>query len=240
MVGLYAPLDHMGVSWVFQAAILAVALLLFAAVSIRKRVGAGGGGGVLPDEGVTIRNVIEVIVIQLGELAESTMGDKWRDHFHVVGTIFFFVLVSNLLGLLPWVGGATSDVNTCAAWAIISFTYYIYVGIKSHGAKYIYHLMGPALRTQKIGNQTYRMRLLAPFFLPLEFVLHVARIATLTIRLTANMFADHTVIAVWISIVPFAVPAIFMGLGLMVSFLQAFVFSLLTMIYIGEALHEAH
>ena len=64
--------------------------------------------------------------------------------------------------------------------------------------------------------------------------------ATLTIRLLANMFADHTVIMVWIGMVPVLVPAIFMGLGLMVSFLQAFVFSLLTMIYIGSAMEEPH
>ncbi len=239
MVGIYAPLEHVGVSWVFQATLLAVVLLVGAAISIRRRV-AAGGGGVLPDEGVTIRNLVEVIVIQLSELAESIMGDKWRDHFHIVGTIFFFVLISNLLNLLPWVGGATSDVNTCAAWAIISFAYYNYVGIKTHGAKYIYQFMGPALMNLKIGSTTFHVRPLTPLFLPLEIVLHFARVATLTIRLAANMFADHTVITVWISIIPIAVPAIFMGLGLMVSFLQAFVFSLLTMIYIGSALEEAH
>lgn len=238
MVGIYGPLHGAGVHWVFQAAALAVALLVFAAISIRKRVAIDGG--VLPDEGVTVRNVIEVVIIQLGDLAESIMGDQWRDHFHIVGTIFFFVLVSNLLGLVPWIGGATSDVNTCAAWAIISFSYYNYIGIRTHGAKYIYQFMGPALMNMKIGNTTYHVRPLTPLFLPLELVLHAARVATLTIRLAANMFADHTVIAVWISIIPIAVPAIFMGLGLMVSFLQAFVFALLTMIYIGSALEEAH
>ena len=71
-------------------------------------------------------------------------------------------------------------------------------------------------------------------------MLHFARIATLTIRLTANLFADHTVVAVWIGLVPVVIPAIFMGLGMLVSFLQAFVFALLTMIYIGQALEEPH
>jgi len=70
--------------------------------------------------------------------------------------------------------------------------------------------------------------------------LHFARIITLAVRLLANMFADHMVVGVWLLLVPFGVPAIFMGLGLMVAFLQAFVFSLLTMIYIGLALEEAH
>ena len=75
---------------------------------------------------------------------------------------------------------------------------------------------------------------------PLETVLHLARIVTLYIRLLANMFADHTVVAVWIGLVPIAVPAVFMALGLLLAVLQAFVFSLLTMIYIGAALEEAH
>jgi F-type H+-transporting ATPase subunit a len=77
-------------------------------------------------------------------------------------------------------------------------------------------------------------------FLPLELILHVARIITLTVRLIANMFADHAVVAVWIGIVPVVIPAVFMGLGLFVAFLQAFVFALLTMIYIGQALEEPH
>ena len=154
--------------------------------------------------------------------------------------IFVFVLISNLLGLVPGFGGATSDVNTTTAWAIISFVTYNYVGIRQHGPKYIYQFMGPALMDLKIGGKTFHVRPLSPLFLPLEIFLHFARILTLSVRLLANMFADHTVVAVWLLLVPIAVPAIFMGLGLLVSFLQAFVFALLSMIYIGLALEEAH
>jgi F-type H+-transporting ATPase subunit a len=239
MTGIYGPLHSAGLHWVFQASILAGVLIFLTAFAVKKKL-AAEGGGVLPDEGVSIRNVVEVIVVQLAELSEATMGDQYRKHFPVVGAIFFFVLFSNMLGLIPWVGGATSDFNTAFAWATISFAYYNYVGIRTHGAKYIYQFMGPALMDLKIGGTTYHFRPLTPLFLPLEIVLHFARMATLTIRLVANMFADHTVISVWIGMVPFVVPAIFMGLGLMVSFLQAFVFALLTMIYIGSALEEAH
>ena len=84
------------------------------------------------------------------------------------------------------------------------------------------------------------VRLLAPIFFVLEIPLHFARVLTLALRLLANMFADHTVVGVWLGLVPIAVPAIFMGLGVLVACLQAFVFSLLTMIYIGAALEEAH
>ena len=79
-----------------------------------------------------------------------------------------------------------------------------------------------------------------PLFLLLEIPLDLARILTLAVRLLANMFADHTVVAVWLSLIPIGVPAVFMGLGLVVAFLQAFVFALLTMIYIGLALEEPH
>jgi F-type H+-transporting ATPase subunit a len=83
-------------------------------------------------------------------------------------------------------------------------------------------------------------RLLAPVFFVLEIPLDIARMGTLAIRLLANMFADHTVVGVWLGLVPIGVPAIFMGLGLVISFLQAFIFALLTMIYIGLALDEPH
>jgi F-type H+-transporting ATPase subunit a len=94
--------------------------------------------------------------------------------------------------------------------------------------------------TPKIGDKHYHVRALAPIFLVLEPILHAARILTLTVRLIANMFADHLVVAVWIGLVPIVIPAVFMGLGLFVAFLQAFVFALLTMIYIGQALAEPH
>ena len=84
------------------------------------------------------------------------------------------------------------------------------------------------------------MRLLAPFFVVLEIPLDLARMLTLTVRLVANMFADHAVINVWLTLVPIGVPAIFMGLGIIISVLQAFIFSLLTMIYIGLALDDPH
>ena len=100
--------------------------------------------------------------------------------------------------------------------------------------------MGPSLWEPEIGGKVWHVRVLSPLFLPLELLLHAARVVTLTVRLVANMYADHTVVVVWISLVPIAIPAVFMGLGLMVSFLQAVVFALLTMIYIGSASAEPH
>jgi F-type H+-transporting ATPase subunit a len=238
-MNIYTPLEHsIHLPWVVQAAVLAGALILLAGLSVRRKL--ADGSGLLPDDGITLRNMVEVVVEFLADLGQSTMGDHYRRYFPVVGTIFVFILVSNLMGLVPFLAGATSDINTTAGWAVISFCVYNYVGIRTHGWKYIYQFMGPGIWPLTLGGKHYHVRLLAPIFLPLEIVLHLARILTLAVRLLANMFADHTVVAAWLVLVPIAVPAIFMGLGLMVSVLQAFVFCLLTMIYIGMALEEAH
>jgi F-type H+-transporting ATPase subunit a len=239
-MSIYGPLrDQLGIGEVYQMVVLAVLLLVGGGIAVKRRL-ASADGGVLPDEGVSIRNIFEVVLDALSSQAKATMGDEWRAYFPVVASSFFFILVSNLMGLVPGVGGSTTDVNTALAWAIVSFAVYNYVGIKTHSWKYIYQFMGPSLLERTIGGKHYHIRLLAPVFLPLEIVLHFARILTLTVRLVANMFSDHKVIAVWIGMVPIAIPAIFMGLGLIVSVLQAFVFSLLTMIYIGMALEEPH
>ena len=108
-----------------------------------------------------------------------------------------------------------------------------WIGIATHKHKYIAKFLGPAFGKNHI-------RWGAPFFFVLELPLDLARMLTLALRLLANMFADHTVVGVWLSLVPIGVPAVFMGLGLVISFLQAFVFALLTMIYIGLALEEPH
>ena len=238
-MNLFEDLAHVvHIPWVYLSAIFASIVLLVAGLSVRRA--ASGENGVLPDEGVSIRNIVEVVIEALGDLGETTIGDNWRNYFPVVGSIFFFVLVSNVMSSIPGIPGSTGDVNVTFAWAIISFVVYNFVGIKQHGWKYIYQFMGPSIMNMEIGGKHYHVRLLAPVFLILEIPLHFARILTLGIRLLANMFADHTVVLVWLGLVPIAVPAIFMGLGLLVSFLQAFVFALLTMIYIGQALEEPH
>jgi F-type H+-transporting ATPase subunit a len=231
--------EFLDVPWVIQAALLAGALLLFGGVMVRRRL-ATPDGGVLPDEGVTVRNVLEVLVEWLAGMAREHMGPKWRKYFPLVGTMFFFILLSNLMGLIPGLKGATSDVNTTAAWAIIAWVFYTAIGIIEHRHAYLVKFLGPSFFEREMFGRHVHFRLLAPFFFVLEIPLDLARILTLAVRLLANMFADHTVVAVWISLVPVVVPAVFMGLGLVVAFLQAFVFALLTMIYIRLALEEPH
>ena len=239
-MSVYYWLYHtLHVSWVLQAALLAIAILVGLSAAVRHRL-AAPDGGLLPDEGITLRNMIEVVVEGLANLGRQTIGHDYRKFFPLVGAIFFFVLISNLLGLVPGVGGASSDINTGLAWAIIVFCVYHYAGIRRKGWHYIDHFMGPPMFDRQIFGKTYHVRALAPLLLPIELVLDASRVATLSIRLLANMFADHTVVAIWYGLVPIVLPAVFMGLGLVISFIQAFVFSLLSMIYIGLAIEDSH
>jgi len=230
---IFHELEHLiGVPSVVMAALFAGFLLLAGGLLVRTSV-AGPRRGLLPDQGVSVRNVLEVVVEWLAGMARDRMGPNWRRYFPLVGTVFFFVLFSNLLGLVPGFVGATGDINTTAALAIIVWVFYTAIGVLEHGGKYLLKFMGPALGKNHV-------HWLAPVFLILEIPLDLARIMTLAIRLLANMFADHTVVGVWLMLVPIGIPAIFMGLGVIVAFLQAFVFALLTMIYIGLALEEPH
>jgi len=237
---IFQEIEHwIDVSWVIQSAIVAGALLMVAGLLVRRRV-ATTDGGVVPDEGVSIRNLLEVLVEWLAGMAQERMGPDWRKYFPLVGTMFFFILIANVMGLVPGLGGATSDANTTWAWAVISWIFYTAIGVLKHKHKYLVKFMGPSFFEREMFGRTVHFRLLIPIFFPLEILLDLARMLTLAVRLLANMFADHTVVAVWLSLIPIGVPAVFMGLGLVIAFLQAFVFSLLTMIYVGLALDEPH
>ncbi len=231
-MSIYDPLIHAGIARVFQAALL-VSLLIVGLGFIVRRQLAAANGGIIPDEGVTVRNVVELIVDGLAGLARENMGEDWRRWFPLVGTIFFFILISNLLGLVPAVGGPTDNVNTTAGWALLSVLVSEYAGLRKHGMKYVDHFLGP-----RFGKSHFPA--LFFIFIPLELIGHVARVVTLAIRLLANMFADHTLVIIFLGLVPIAIPAIFLGLGAMVSILQAFVFALLTMVYIGLNIEDAH
>jgi len=226
-VTLFQQLEHAThVPWVIWSSLACALLLLTAGLVVRTRL-AATGGGIVPDPGFTLRNVFEVLTEMLAGLAEQNMGHKWRSYFPFVATLFFFILISNLMGLVPGLGGATTNANTTWAWAIISFAVHQYVGVKEHGFGYLKHFVGP-------------VPLLAPLYIPIELLSHLSRVFTLAVRLLANMSADHIVVGVWILLVPIGIPAVFMGLGVLVAFLQAYVFAMLSMIYIGLALDESH
>jgi F-type H+-transporting ATPase subunit a len=238
VTNIYQPLEG-AIPAVVQGTLLTGFLLVLGGILLRRRI-AATNGGLVPDEGFSLRNILEVLVELIADLAKDRIGPEWRKYFPIVGTMFLFILVANLLGLVPGVGGPTGDANTTWAWAVIAWLVYTVVGIAKHKHNYLVKFMGPSFFEKEIGGRVVHFRLLMPIFLVLELPLDLARIFTLAIRLLANMFADHTVILVMLTLVPIGVPAIFMGLGLIISFLQAFIFTLLTMIYIGFALDEPH
>ncbi len=140
----------------------------------------------------------------------------------------FYILVSNLIGLIPGFESPTGlSPSVPLGCAICSFFYYQTQGFKHAGVGYLKHFAGP-------------MPLLAPLMIPIELISHLARMLSLTIRLYANMFAGDMVTLVFFSLVPVGVPILFLGLHIGVSFLQTYIFVLLTTVYLAGAVAEEH
>ena len=144
------------------------------------------------------------------------------------GTIFIFILFMNLMGVIPGFEAPTMNPAVPAGLAIATFLFYNYAGFREQGVgKYLAHFAGP-------------MPLLAPLMIPIEFISHLARPLSLSIRLYANMFAGEKVTLTFLSLTYLAIPAVFMGLHVFVALLQAYIFTLLTMIYVGAAVAHEH
>jgi len=144
------------------------------------------------------------------------------------GTLFIFILFMNLIGVIPGFESPTMTPAVPCALAISVFFFYHAMGLKEHGVgRYIAHFAGP-------------MPLLAPLMVPIELISHLARPLSLTIRLYANMFAGEKVTVTFLALTYFILPSVFMGLHVFVAFLQAFIFMLLTMIYVGGAVAHEH
>ena len=131
-MSIYGFLEPVGVPVVVQAAVLATIILVVTGFVLKRQLAVAAEEGVVPDDGVSLRNVLELVVDGMAGLARDNMGEEWRQWFPLVGTIFFFILISNLLGLFPGLGGATSYVETTTAWAIITVVTAEFVGIRKH------------------------------------------------------------------------------------------------------------
>ncbi len=179
------------------------------------------------------QNFMELLVEQILKLVDDTIGHKWsRPLFPFICTIFLFILVANLMGLIPGFTAATANVNTNAAMAVPVFLMYHYYGIKVHGAHYINHFLGP------IRSLAGLPLMIMMFFI--EIIGHFVRPLTLTVRLFGNMTGKHILLLVLGIIAPAVIPSVILGLGLLVSVVQALVFTLLTTCYFAGAVEEAH
>jgi F-type H+-transporting ATPase subunit a len=183
---------------------------------------------VIPDEKLTFRNFIEVIVEGISGLVENTMGPRGPEFTLLIGTLALFILFNNVSGLIPGFLPATDNVNTTFACSLTVFFMTHYYGVKEHGIKYLKHFVGP-------------FWWLAPIMVPIEIIGNLARPVSLGLRLFGNITGDHLVTGIFFSLIPLLLPLPFMFLGLFVAFVQAFVFSLLSMAYFSGAIaHEEH
>ncbi len=183
--------------------------------------------GLLPDSKLTFRNAFEIIAEKLYALSITVMGKhNTEKYFKIVGALFVFIFASNFLGLIPGLLPPTDNLNTTLALGIFVFLYYNFVGLKENGFAYIKHFWGP-------------IWWLGPLIVVVEIASHIFRPISLALRLRGNIMGDHIVLGIFNNLMPYLVPAIFYGIGLFVAFVQAFVFCLMTMVYISlSAAHD--
>jgi F-type H+-transporting ATPase subunit a len=174
-----------------------------------------------------MQNFMEMIIGTIEKMIVETMGEHGRRFFPLIATLALFILVSNLVGLIPGFFPPTANINTTAACALVVFVSTHIVGIKEHGFHYVKHFLGP-------------IWWLAPMIFFIEIIGHLSRPVSLTLRLFGNMNGHELILMVFFALVPFLVPLPMMLMGVLVSFIQAFVFMLLAMIYIQGSLEEAH
>jgi F-type H+-transporting ATPase subunit a len=197
---------------------LVLAILIVLSLLVRSRISMVPG---------KLQNFMEICISSIETMIVDNMGEKGKPFFPLIATLAFFILTSNLLGLIPGFFPPTANLNTTAACAIIVFLSTHVVGIWNHGIKYIRHFMGPVWW-------------LAPIMLPVEIIGHLSRPLSLSFRLFGNMNGHELILLIFFGLVPFLIPLPMMLMGVLVSFLQTFVFMLLSTIYIQGSLEEAH
>jgi len=177
-----------------------------------------------------VQHVFEVLYNFLDAQGHEIVGHGAGRHLAFFGTLFFFILFSNLIGVVPGFESPTMfmPAPVPAGCAMAAFLYYNIEGARAQGlGRYLAHFAGPVWW-------------LAWLMIPIEIISHLARPMSLTIRLFANMFAGEQVTIIFLGMVPVLIPAIFMGLHVFVSFLQAYIFMLLTMVYVQGAVSHEH
>lgn len=174
------------------------------------------------------QQIAELIHEFTGGQADQIIGHGYERFQAFVTCIALFVLLNNLLGLIPGIDTPTSQPVVPLGIAVLTFLYYNFHGVRVQGpVNYLKHFAGP-------------LWWLAPLLFPIEIVSHMARMMSLTIRLYANMLASDLVTLVFFSMIPLVVPSAFLGLHFFVSLIQAYVFMLLAMIYLTEAVAHEH
>ncbi len=190
-------------------------LLMVGAVWFRTRIRV--------EEPGRLQLVLEAAVGGLIGMLKENVGPKGPKFLSLVGTLGLFILTCNLAGLVPGLSSPTTNLNVPVGCALVSFLYYNYQGVLAQGLlPYLKHFLGPVLP-------------MAIIMLPIEIISHISRVLSLSMRLFGNIFGEELVILVLASLIPFLVPLPMMAFAVFGSLLQAFVFIMLTMIYLGGA-----
>jgi F-type H+-transporting ATPase subunit a len=201
------------------SALMVAGICTVMALAIRSRLNLIPGG---------FQQVIEVLLLGLQGMIKDNIGHQHtKKYMPLVGTLAFFIFISNFLGLLPSFSAPTANFNTTIGCALVVFIYYNYEGLRENGGGYFKHFVGP-------------IPWLAPIMIPIEIVSHLARPFSLGIRVFGNISGEHVVVLVFYSLVPLLVPMPIMIIGLFAAILQTFVFVMLTQIYIAGAIAHDH
>ena len=204
---------HVVYSWVLMAMLIIAGALATKTISM------------IPGK---TQNLWEVIVSGIEEFMVETAGEEARWLFPLAATIFIYIFIGNLIGIIPGFYPPTANLNTTASCAIVVVVFTHIIGVKYHGAKYIKHFMGPVWW-------------MAPLIFIIEIIGHLARILSLSFRLFGNMMGHEIVLAILFGLAgAFFAPLPIMALGIFVAFVQGFVFFLLSIIYFSGAMEHAH
>ncbi len=176
-----------------------------------------------------LQSLLELVAVTFMDMVEENMGHNGKKYFPFILTIAVYIFISNALGLVPGLLPPTANLNTTVGLALVVFFATHVIGIKEHGLKYLKHFIGPVWW-------------LAPLMMPIEIIGHLARPLSLSLRLFGNMMGHEQIVGVLLILMPVAYPllAVSTALGVLVIFIQAYIFALLSMLYIGAALEEAH
>lgn len=211
---------HVSYTWLLMAGFLVTSLIVTRGLQL------------VPYRG---QNLFEAVFDGMLRFMENVMGHQGRPYFPLIATLGLFILISNLLGLVPGAMSPTSNLNTTAGCALTVVLATEYVGFRTHGWKYIRQFTGP-------------IWWLAPIMFPIEVISHFTRLLSLSIRLFVNIFGEDKVLIIlfflgvffkWLY-VPMVIPSLMILFAIFTSFIQAFVFVLLSMIYLSGALEEHH
>jgi len=219
MVGVQPKYANAPITNPVAMEILVVLVLLIFFLIVRTRLSVEKPGG--------LQHLVEATEEFIADQAHGVMGHGYQRYVPYAVTLGYFILLGNLLGLVPGFESPTANPTVPLGCALLTFVYYHYHGLRVHRHRYINQFIGPVWA-------------LAPLMLLIEVVSHFARILSLTVRLYANMFAGDMVTLAFFSLVPVLVPVAFLGLHLFVSLVQTFIFVMLTLVYLGMAVSEEH